>query len=254
MAIQVGDKLPSIDLHYKTDDGVQTINSDELFGGKRVVLFALPGAFTPTCSAAHLPGYVVQADEFFARGVDSIICLSVNDAHVMRAWGLDQNVDDKILMIADGSAHFTRAIGLGEPGTMTGASSELDALLNRSNLEVDVNLRLAAYDALVAANPRVGAYGNNAGFWFRDVGKDYELSIKYYLKSVEAEPDDQDFLNDTALIYLFHLPDRRDKCLPMFEKVLRLVDEDGNQLKDTSHEGARTFDRSEIEKIQGAEY
>ena len=107
MAIQVGDKLPSVELRYKTEDGVQTINSEELFSGKRVVLFALPGAFTPTCSASHLPGYVVQADSFFARGIDSIVCLSVNDAHVMHAWGIDQNVDDKIQMIADGSAHFT---------------------------------------------------------------------------------------------------------------------------------------------------
>ena len=112
MTIQVGDKLPSIDLQYKTEDGVQTINSDELFGGKKVVLFALPGAFTPTCSASHLPGFVVNSDKLFARGIDSIICLSVNDAHVMRAWGEDQNVEDRIMMIADGNADFTRAIGL----------------------------------------------------------------------------------------------------------------------------------------------
>lgn len=112
MAIQVGDKLPSIDLQFKSDGEVKTINTDELFGGKKVVLFALPGAFTPTCSAAHLPGYVVKADELFARGVDSIVCLSVNDAHVMQAWGEDQNVDDRVMMIADGNADFTRAVGL----------------------------------------------------------------------------------------------------------------------------------------------
>lgn len=112
MRIQVGDKLPSINLQYKSDGEVKTINTDELFGGKKVVLFALPGAFTPTCSASHLPGYVVKADELFARGIDSIICLSVNDAHVMQAWGEDQNVEDRILMIADGNADFTRAIGL----------------------------------------------------------------------------------------------------------------------------------------------
>ena len=112
MAIQVGDKLPSIDLQFKSDGEVKTINTDELFGGKKVVLFALPGAFPPTCSAAHLPGYVVKADELFARGVDSIVCLSVNDAHVMQAWGEDQNVDDRVMMIADGNADFTRAVGL----------------------------------------------------------------------------------------------------------------------------------------------
>ena len=112
MAIKVGDKLPSIDLQHKIDDQVETINSDDLFGGKKVVLFALPGAFTPTCSASHLPGYVVQSDQLFDKSVDRIICLSVNDAHVMEAWGKQHNVDDRVMMIADGSGHFTRAIGL----------------------------------------------------------------------------------------------------------------------------------------------
>lgn len=112
MTIQVGDKLPSIDVQYKTEDTVQTINTDELFAGKKVVVFALPGAFTPTCSAAHLPGYVVNSDKLFAKGVDRIICLSVNDAHVMQAWGEQHNVDDRVMMIADGNADFTRSIGL----------------------------------------------------------------------------------------------------------------------------------------------
>ncbi len=112
MTIQVGDKLPSIDLQYKTEGEVKTINTDELFGGKKVVLFALPGAFTPTCSASHVPGYLVKSDEIFARGVDRIVCLSVNDAHVMQAWGEDQNVEDRVMMIADGNADFSRAVGL----------------------------------------------------------------------------------------------------------------------------------------------
>ena len=112
MTIQVGDKLPSIDVQHMADGQVQTINTDELFGGKKVVLFALPGAFTPTCSSAHVPGYLVNSDQFFEKGVDSIICLSVNDAFVMHAWGLDQNVEDRILMLADGSGNFTRAVGL----------------------------------------------------------------------------------------------------------------------------------------------
>jgi peroxiredoxin len=112
MAIEVGDKLPSIDLQHKIDNSVETINSDDLFAGKKVVLFALPGAFTPTCSASHLPGYVVYSDQLFDKGVDRIICLSVNDAHVMEAWGKQHNVDDRVMMIADGSVHFTRAIGL----------------------------------------------------------------------------------------------------------------------------------------------
>ena len=112
MAIKVGDKLPSIDLQHKIEDSVETVNSDDLFNGKKVVLFALPGAFTPTCSASHLPGYVACSDQLFDQGVDRIICLSVNDAYVMEAWGKQQNVGDRVMMIADGSAHFTRAIGL----------------------------------------------------------------------------------------------------------------------------------------------
>ena len=112
MTIKVGDKLPTVDLQLMGDDGVKTISSDDLFGGKKVVLFALPGAFTPTCSASHLPGYVISSDDIFARGVDLIVCLSVNDAFVMDAWGKQHNADDRVMMIADGSAHFTRAIGL----------------------------------------------------------------------------------------------------------------------------------------------
>jgi len=112
MTIQVGDKLPSVNLFYKNDDGVQKTTSDELFGSGKTLMFALPGAFTPTCSAAHVPGYVVHADDIRARGVDRIVCLSVNDAHVMQAWGEAQNVEDRVMMIADGSADFTRAVGL----------------------------------------------------------------------------------------------------------------------------------------------
>jgi peroxiredoxin len=112
MAIKIGDKIPAVDLQHMTDSGIETINSKELFNGKKVVLFALPGAFTPTCSASHLPGYVVASDDLFAKGVDLIICLSVNDAFVMDAWGKQHNADDRVMMIADGSAHFSRAVGL----------------------------------------------------------------------------------------------------------------------------------------------
>ena len=112
MAIQVGDKVPSVNLQHMGADGVETISSDDLFAGKKVVLFALPGAFTPTCSAAHLPGYVVASDDLFAKGVDRIVCLSVNDAFVMDAWGKQHNADDQVMMIADGSGHFTTAVGL----------------------------------------------------------------------------------------------------------------------------------------------
>ena len=112
MAIQVGAKVPSVNLQHMGADGVETISSDDLFAGKKVVLFALPGAFTPTCSAAHLPGYVVASDDLLAKGVDRIVCLSVNDAFVMDAWGKQHNADDRVMMLADGSGHFTTAVGL----------------------------------------------------------------------------------------------------------------------------------------------
>ncbi|MDJ0832267.1 MAG: peroxiredoxin [Gammaproteobacteria bacterium] len=112
MTIQVGDKIPSAQLFHMTDDGIKKISTDELFAGNKVVLFALPGAFTPTCSNSHLPGYVVHSDALFAKGVDRIICLSVNDAFVMAAWGEQQNVEDRVLMLADGNADFSRALGL----------------------------------------------------------------------------------------------------------------------------------------------
>ena len=112
MTIKVGDKVPAAKLQIKTKDGVQTKTTDELFGGKKVVLFALPGAFTPTCSAKHLPGFVNNFQAIKAKGVDAIACLSVNDAFVMDAWGKDQNVEDKVMMLADGNADFTKAIDL----------------------------------------------------------------------------------------------------------------------------------------------
>lgn len=112
MTIAVGDKVPSVELATMGKDGPESINSDELFSGKKVVLFALPGAFTPTCSAAHLPGYVVNHDAIKAKGVDTIACLSVNDAFVMGAWGDSQNVEGNIVMLADGSGNFTEAMGL----------------------------------------------------------------------------------------------------------------------------------------------
>ena len=112
MTIQVGDKIPPARLFHMTADGIKKISTDELFTGKKVVMFALPGAFTPTCSTAHLPGYVVKSDELFAKGVDRIICLSVNDAFVMAAWGEQHHVEDRVMMIADGNADFTRALGL----------------------------------------------------------------------------------------------------------------------------------------------
>ena len=112
MTIKVGDKVPDATLHHMTGEGPAGLSTEEIFAGKKVVLFALPGAFTPTCSAKHLPGFLWHADEIAAKGVDTIACLSVNDAYVMGAWGKDQGVGDRIVMLADGSGVFTRALGL----------------------------------------------------------------------------------------------------------------------------------------------
>jgi peroxiredoxin len=112
MTIKVGDKIPSVKLKYKADDGVKDIMTDELFAGKKVVLFALPGAFTPTCSAKHVPGYVQNIDALKKKGVDTVACLSVNDAFVMGAWGKDQHADGKVMMLADGNGDFTKAVDL----------------------------------------------------------------------------------------------------------------------------------------------
>jgi len=115
--IKVGDRVPSVKLKHMTAEGIKDITTDELFKGKKVVLFALPGAFTPTCSAKHLPGFVQRAAEIKAKGVDTVACLSVNDAFVMNAWGKEQKVEDKVLMLADGNGDFTRAVGLEMDGT-----------------------------------------------------------------------------------------------------------------------------------------
>lgn len=109
--IEQGQKLPSATLSQLTKEGMVNHDVAELFANKKVVLFAVPGAFTPTCSEAHLPGYVVLADEFKAKGVDIIACVSVNDAFVMKAWGEAQNASE-LMMLADGDASFTKALGL----------------------------------------------------------------------------------------------------------------------------------------------
>ena len=117
MTIKVGEKLPTVSLKYMNKDGMQTATTDELFKGKKAVLFGLPGAFTPTCSAKHLPGFVTHAADLKKKGVDLIACLSVNDAFVMDAWGKAQNAGDKVLMLADGNADFAKATGLTMDGT-----------------------------------------------------------------------------------------------------------------------------------------
>lgn len=112
MAIKVGDRLPAGKFGIMTKEGPGSITTQELFGGKKVVFFSVPGAFTPTCSNSHLPGYVKHAADIKAKGVDAIACMSVNDVFVMDAWGKDRGVGDKVLMLADGNAEYTRALGL----------------------------------------------------------------------------------------------------------------------------------------------
>ncbi len=112
MPIQPGETIPSMKLTQSTPDGPKETSTDEVFGGKTVVLFGVPGAFTPTCSARHLPGFVEQADALKAKGADVVACVAVNDAFVLNAWAKEQGVGDKIVMLADGSAEFTRALGL----------------------------------------------------------------------------------------------------------------------------------------------
>jgi peroxiredoxin len=120
MAIAVGDSIPDVQLSTMTNDGPRPISSLAALGKGKVVLFAVPGAFTPTCSDHHLPGFVIRADEIRAKGVDAIACLSVNDAFVMGAWGRDQEVGDRVLLLADGNGEFTKAVGLEMDGSAVG--------------------------------------------------------------------------------------------------------------------------------------
>ncbi|MBU8542712.1 MULTISPECIES: peroxiredoxin [Roseomonadaceae] len=112
MTIQLGDTIPAVKVMQATAEGPKEVATDALFAGKTVVLFGVPGAFTPTCSAKHLPGFVTQAAALTAKGVDVIACMSVNDAFVMGAWAKDQGITDQVVMLADGSAAFTKALGL----------------------------------------------------------------------------------------------------------------------------------------------
>ena len=123
MSIKIGDKIPSITFKHLGSDGMEDISTKDLFDGKKIVLFAVPGAFTPTCSAKHVPGFLEHATEIREKGVDNIVCLSVNDPFVMDAWGKDRGTGDDILMLGDGNGDFTRAIDLGLDGSGFGLGS-----------------------------------------------------------------------------------------------------------------------------------
>ncbi len=116
MTVKVGDRVPEAKMTIMSAQGPQDITTSEIFSGKKVVVFAVPGAYTPTCSNAHLPGFVAKADKIRAAGVDRIVCLAVNDAFVMDAWGKSQNAED-LMMVADGNGDFTKAMGVELDGT-----------------------------------------------------------------------------------------------------------------------------------------
>ncbi|QEQ96118.1 peroxiredoxin [Neptunomonas concharum] len=155
--IELGNTIPDAPLTVVTQGGQETLPAAELFAGKKVVLFAVPGAFTPTCSAHHLPGYVVLADDIKAKGVDLIACLSVNDAFVMRAWGEQQNAD-AITMLADGGGAFTKAIGLEmETGDFGGLRSQRyamvieDGVIKQLYIEAPKQFEVSKAEAVLAA-------------------------------------------------------------------------------------------------------
>ena len=141
--IQENKSMPSGELSQLKDGNMITHNTDELFANKKVVLFAVPGAFTPTCSAAHLPGYVVSADELKTKGVDAIICLSVNDAFVMNAWGEAQNAEN-IMMLADGDGSYTKALGLSmETAGFGGLRSQRYAMVIENGIVTNLHVEKA---------------------------------------------------------------------------------------------------------------
>ncbi|MEQ8689816.1 MAG: peroxiredoxin [Pseudomonadales bacterium] len=158
MSIQEGDKLPEATLHVMQEGRPTPVTTSDLFAGKKVVMFAVPGAFTPTCSQAHLPGYVVNADAIKAKGVDDIVCLSVNDAFVMGAWGEAANADN-LVMAGDGNGDFTKALGLEMDGSGFGLGTRSqryamiveDGTVKKLAVEAAGQLEVSAAEAILAA-------------------------------------------------------------------------------------------------------
>lgn len=159
MAISAGDKAPQATLMEMTSEGPAPVTTDELFNGKKVVLFAVPGAFTPLCSGQHLPGFINHADEILAKGVDSIVCLSVNDAFVMGAWGEAQGAGDKVRLVGDGNGEFTAAMGLTMDGSGFGMGSRSqryamivdNGVVSQLNVEEGRNFEASKAETILAA-------------------------------------------------------------------------------------------------------
>jgi peroxiredoxin len=158
MAVQVGDSIPEATMKIMGEKGPQDITTADIFGGKKVVVFAVPGAFTPTCSAAHLPGFIANADKIKAAGVDSIVCISVNDAFVMDAWGKGQNAEE-LMMVADGNGDFTQAMGTVLDGSGFGLGTRSarysliaeDGKITALNLEQGGGFEVSSAEAILEA-------------------------------------------------------------------------------------------------------
>ncbi len=157
MAIKVGEKIPDVRLKAATSEGMRDITTAELFGGKRVVLFALPGAFTPTCSAKHLPGFIEKAADIKAKGIDTIACLSVNDAFVMDAWGKAHGAGDAVLMLADGNGDLSKALGLDFDGSKFGMGTRSqryaavieDGVVKKLAIEEPMEFKVSSAEAIL---------------------------------------------------------------------------------------------------------
>ncbi|HZU74217.1 MAG TPA: peroxiredoxin [Acidimicrobiales bacterium] len=158
MTVSVGDKVPDVEVRTMGAEGPKAVKTSEVLGRGRVVLFAVPGAFTPTCSKAHLPGFVNNAEALTGKGVDTIACISVNDAWVMDAWAQSQGVGDKIVMLADGSAEFTQAMGLVMDATGAGmglrskryAAVIEDGIITRLDVEPKPGLDVSSCEAVLS--------------------------------------------------------------------------------------------------------
>ena len=156
MSIQVGEKIPAVTLK---ETSMQDITTLDLFGGRKLVVFAVPGAFTPTCSEQHLPGFIDKADEIKAKGVDEIVCISVNDAFVMGAWGKDRGAGDKVRLLADGNGDFAKALGLDFDGSGIGFGTRCqrfamvvdDGVVSMVAVEKPMKFEVSSAEAVLAA-------------------------------------------------------------------------------------------------------
>ena len=157
MTIAVGDRIPDIKVMTPNPDGPVPVQTGEVLGTGKVVLFAVPGAFTPTCSDYHLPSYVIRHDQLMAKGVETVACISVNDPFVMEAWGKDQQVGDLVVMLADGNGEFTKAVGLEMDGSRIGLGTRSqryamvidDGVVTTLNVEPGPGLSVSAADAIL---------------------------------------------------------------------------------------------------------